>query len=65
MKDTEMSWYSFGKAGRKWEDNIKFTLGNRLLLWEADGTGLELCSVVGFGVSGVESLCFTTRELGS
>ena len=28
-----------------------------------DGTGSESCAVVGFGISGVESLCSAAREL--
>ena len=28
-----------------------------------DGTGSESCAAVGFGISGVESLCSATREL--
>ena len=28
-----------------------------------DGTGLGLCAVVGFGISGVEFLCSAIREL--
>ena len=28
-----------------------------------DGTGLGLCAVVGFGISGVEFLCSAAREL--
>jgi len=28
-----------------------------------DGTGSGSCAVVGFGISGVESLCSTAREL--
>ena len=28
-----------------------------------DGTGSGLCAVMGFGISGVESLCSAAREL--
>ena len=28
-----------------------------------DGTGSELCAVVGFGINGVEPLCSAVREL--
>jgi hypothetical protein len=30
-----------------------------------DGTGSGLCAVVGFGISGVETLCYAARELGN
>jgi hypothetical protein len=30
---------------------------------EVDGTGSGSCAVVGFGISGVEPLCYTAREL--
>jgi hypothetical protein len=38
------------------------SLGRRLLGWEVDGTGSRLCSVVEFGISGVDTLGSTTRS---
>jgi len=35
----------------------------RLWGWEVDGTGTELCAVVGFGITSVEPLCSATRGL--
>jgi hypothetical protein len=31
--------------------------------WEVDRTGLGLCAVEGFGISGIELLCSATGEL--
>jgi hypothetical protein len=36
---------------------------NGLRGWEEDGTGSGSCAVVGFGISGAETLCSATIEL--
>jgi hypothetical protein len=36
---------------------------NGLRGWEEDGTGSRSCAVVGFDISGAETLCSATREL--
>jgi hypothetical protein len=54
---------SLGRLRKRWENNIKMALEDRITEGEVDRTASESCPMTGFGIGCVEVLGSATTEL--